>query len=189
MLLNIGIRFSCLLWLFALSFFGTGNEHAPLMLEDKVLKYLWRVVHVCTIIWYSQVVLGGFEEDLGSDVVFCFDEWFIAFGNHCLVLPTYMTFYPFLFPFAVSVLYCLSGGACSCLMLVTFLTTHLFHFYFADTAFSRSSGLSSDTACLVGPTHSVPAWAALEYGISAAFALAPWQFAGEGVDEGASRLQ
>ena len=25
------------------------------------------------------------EEDLGSEVVFWFDEWFIAFGDHCLV--------------------------------------------------------------------------------------------------------
>ena len=41
-----------------------------------------------------------------------------------------------------------------------------------------------DTACLVGPTHSDPAWAALQHGIPAAFALAMWQFAVEGVDEG-----
>ena len=39
----------------------------------------------CTIIWYARLVLCGLEEDLGSEVVFWFDEWFIAFGNHCLV--------------------------------------------------------------------------------------------------------
>ena len=41
-----------------------------------------------------------------------------------------------------------------------------------------------DTACLMGPTHSDPAWAALQHGIPATFALAMWQFAVEGVDEG-----
>ena len=41
----------------------------------------------CTIIWYPRLVLCGLEEDLGSEVVFWFDEWFIAFGNHCLVFP------------------------------------------------------------------------------------------------------
>eukprot|EP00450_Noctiluca_scintillans_P031051 CAMPEP_0194555686 /NCGR_PEP_ID=MMETSP0253-20130528/98365_1 /TAXON_ID=2966 /ORGANISM="Noctiluca scintillans" /LENGTH=716 /DNA_ID=CAMNT_0039403185 /DNA_START=160 /DNA_END=2307 /DNA_ORIENTATION=+ len=45
-----------------------------------------------------------------------------------------------------------------------------------------------DTACLVGPSHSDAAWAALQHGISAAFALEPWQVAVEGVEEGASGL-
>ena len=40
-----------------------------------------------------------------------------------------------------------------------------------------------DTACLVGTTHSYSAWAALQHGISAVFALTTWQFAAEGVDE------
>ena len=35
-------------------------------------------------------------------------------------------------------------------------------------------------------THSYSAWAALQHGISAVFALATWQFAAEGVDEGVS---
>ena len=35
----------------------------------------------------------------------------------------------------------------------------------------------------MGPTHGDPAWTALQHGFSAALALAPWQFAGEGVDE------
>ena len=39
-----------------------------------------------------------------------------------------------------------------------------------------------DKACLVGTTHSYSAWAALQHGISAVFALATWQFAAEGVD-------
>ena len=43
-----------------------------------------------------------------------------------------------------------------------------------------------DKACLVGMTHSYSAWAALQHGISAVFALATWQFAAEGVDEGVS---
>ena len=33
--------------------------------------------YVCTIIWYSSAVLSGREEDLGSEVVFWLDEWFI----------------------------------------------------------------------------------------------------------------
>ena len=45
-----------------------------------------------------------------------------------------------------------------------------------------------DTASLVGPSHSDAAWAAVQHGISAALALAPWQFPGESVDEGASRF-
>ena len=48
------------------------------------------------------------------------------------------------------------------------------------------SFVGGDTACLVGTTHSDAAWAALQHGISAAFALATWQFAVEGVDEGVS---
>ena len=55
------VPFRTSIWLFTLTFFRTGNKHAPLMLEDEVLKYLWRVVHVCAIIWYSCEVLSGFE--------------------------------------------------------------------------------------------------------------------------------
>ena len=51
------------------------------------------------------------------------------------------------------------------------------------TALSFAGG---DTACLVGATHRDAAWVALQQGISAAFALATWQFAVEGVDEGVS---
>ena len=39
----------------------TGNKHVPPLFEDEALKYLWSVVHVCTIIWYSREVLSGFE--------------------------------------------------------------------------------------------------------------------------------
>ena len=52
---------------------------------------------------------------------------------------------------------------------------------FKNASFFCSAG--GDTACLVGPTHSDPDWTALQHGLSATFALAPWQFAGEGVDE------
>ena len=45
-----------------------------------------------------------------------------------------------------------------------------------------------DTASPAGPSHSDAPWAAVQHGISAALALAPWQFPGEGADEGASRL-
>ena len=41
--------------LFTLTFFRTGHKRVPLMLEDEVLKYLCRVVHVCTIIWYLKM--------------------------------------------------------------------------------------------------------------------------------------
>ena len=65
----------------------------------------------------------------------------------------------------------------------------VFWFDVAQLTSSNSTlQMLSDTASLVGTIHSDAAWAALQHGISAAFALAPWQFAGEGVDEGASRL-
>ena len=38
---------------------------------------------------------------------------------------------------------------------------------------------SDDTASIVRTIHSDTGWAALQHGISAAFALVPWQFAGE----------
>ena len=38
-----------------------------------------------------------------------------------------------------------------------------------------------DTACLEATTHSDTAWAALQHGISVAFALATWRFAVDSV--------
>ena len=54
------------------------------------------------------------------------------------------------------------------------------------TASLLLSYTGGDKACLVGTTHSYSAWAALQHGISAVFALAKWQFTAEGVDEGVS---
>ena len=78
--------------------------------------FQFRFVHTAqyclSIIWYSRLLLSVLEEDLGSEVVFWFDEWFVAFGMSCHL-------------------------ARSGLMLVTFLTTQFFQFYFAVTVHFR----------------------------------------------------
>ena len=57
-------------------------------------------------------VLSGLEEDLGSEVVFWFDEWFIAFGIIAWFFPACMSFHLLQFLYAVTVQYCLSGRSC-----------------------------------------------------------------------------